>query len=96
MISLRTPHLGPIADASADAILARAHARLAEIPCLVVTDEYSIFCEGSREWCERWITWQLKDDEAIAGWQSIDVDPMEFHVADNTIERILLGWGYSL
>lgn len=96
MINLRTPNLGPLPAASADAILARAQFRVTETPCLVLTDDYSVFCEGSRAWCERWITWQLKDDEAIANWQSIGVDPMEFHVADNTIERVLLGWGYAL
>ena len=96
MISLRTPNLGPLPTASAEAILARAQLRVTETPCLVVTDDNSEFWQGSQESCERWITWQLADEEHIHEWQNIDVDPMEFRVIDNTIERVLQTWGYSL
>lgn len=77
-------------------LLARARASVAETPCIVVTEDNLEFWWGSREYCERWITWQLEDEEHISEWTRIDVDPMDFRVIDNTIERVLSGWGYAL
>ena len=77
-------------------LLTRARTAIAEEPCLVVTEDNLEFWWGSREYCERWITWQLEDEEHINYWQNINVNPMDFHVIDNTIERVLQNWGYAL